>query len=263
MTITYTIEQIRPYINWAYFFHAWSVSEQHSEAKKLRTDAESMLDCWQSQGRKTRFRTIITPAVSDGDDIVLGRGKARLPMQRQQREPYLSLADFIRPADMGMEDEIGLFASTAFAVKSSGDPYADLLSQTLADRLAEATAEKGHETVRRELWGYAPDESLTPQELFAEHYAGKRPAIGYPSIPDVRLNFIMERILDFPSLGITLSESGAMMPHASTCGLMLRHTEARHFSIGPIGRDQQEDYALRYANSLSSSQRMDFSSSSS
>ncbi len=119
------------------------------------------------------------------------------------------------------------------------------MEQTVADRLAEATAECGHELVRRQIWAYAPDENLQPQELFAEHYQGKRPAIGYPSLPDQSLNFLLGDILDFHSMGISLTENGAMIPHASTSGLMLSHPQCRLFSIGTIGEDQLQDYARR------------------
>ena len=134
---------------------------------------------------------------------------------------------------------MGIFASTVpFRVDG-------LLEQTLADRLAEASAERGHEIVRKDIWGYAPDENLTPREMFAEHYRGKRPAVGYPSLPDQSINFVLSSLLDFPSLGISLTENGAMIPHASTTGLMISHPQCQHFKVGTIGEDQLADYALR------------------
>ena len=134
---------------------------------------------------------------------------------------------------------MGVFASTVtFQVNG-------LLEQTLADRLAEASAERGHEIVRKDIWGYAPEENLTPREMFAEHYRGKRPAVGYPSLPDQSINFVLSSLLDFPSLGISLTENGAMIPHASTTGLMISHPQCRHFKVGTIGEDQLADYASR------------------
>lgn len=140
---------------------------------------------------------------------------------------------FVCSVDRGMEEQ------------HADDEFQHLLHQTLADRLAEATAEKVHEMVRRELWGYAPHENLTLDELFNERYRGKRPAVGYPSLPDQSFNFLLDKLLDFASIGVTLTENGAMRPHASTSGLMISHPAARHFSIGSIGEDQLSDYAQR------------------
>ena len=119
------------------------------------------------------------------------------------------------------------------------------LAQTLADRLAEATAERMHEEVRKELWGYAKDERLTIEEMLQEKYVGRRPAVGYPSLPDQSLNFLIDELLDMKRIGVSLTESGAMRPHASTSGLIINHPQARHFAIGHIGEDQLKDYALR------------------
>jgi len=115
----------------------------------------------------------------------------------------------------------------------------------VADRLAEATAERLHEQVRKELWGYAADEQLSMEEMLVEHFQGIRPAVGYPSLPDVSLNFLLDQLLGFSQIGIRLTESGAMRPHASVSGLMLAHPKSRYFSIGKIGDDQLHDYAQR------------------
>jgi cobalamin-dependent methionine synthase I len=120
-----------------------------------------------------------------------------------------------------------------------------MLVQLLADRLAEATAERMHEEVRKHYWGYAKDECLSIPEMQQEHFQGIRPAVGYPSMPDTSLNFILDRLLDFRQIGIRLTESGAMKPHASVSGLMFSHPQARYFSIGKIGEDQLRDYARR------------------
>jgi cobalamin-dependent methionine synthase I len=125
------------------------------------------------------------------------------------------------------------------------DPYQKMMVQLLADRLAEAPAEKLHEEVRRKDWGYAPDEHLSMEELHAERFQGIRPAVGYPSLPDTSLNFVLDELLHFRQIGIRLTESGAMKPHASVSGLMIALPEARYFSVGRIGEDQLCDYARR------------------
>ena len=125
------------------------------------------------------------------------------------------------------------------------DDYQKMMVQLLADRLAEATAEKLHEEVRRKDWGYAPDEQLTIEEQHAERFQGIRPAVGYPSLPDTSLNFLLDDILHFKQIGIRLTESGAMKPHASVSGMMIAHPQAHYFSIGRIGEDQLRDYACR------------------
>ena len=143
---------------------------------------------------------------------------------------------------------IKLFASSVSA-ESEGcykdDPYKHLLVQTLTDRLAEAATEKMHEYVRKTVWGYAPDESLSIPDLLVEKYQGIRPAVGYPSLPDQSVNFILDELLDMKQIGITLTENGAMYPHASVCGLMFSHPQSRYFAVGKIGEDQLEDYACR------------------
>lgn len=120
-----------------------------------------------------------------------------------------------------------------------------MLSQTIADRLAEATTEKFHEDVRKKYWGYAADEQLTIKDLLAERYQGIRPAVGYPSIPDTSVNFLLYELLDMKGIGISLTESGMMKPHASVSGFMFAHPQSRYFEVGKIDEDQLEDYARR------------------
>ena len=120
-----------------------------------------------------------------------------------------------------------------------------MMGQTLADRLAEAAAEKMHQEVRTHYWGYAPDEHLSMDDLHLEHYQGIRPAVGYPSMPDTSMNFVLDTLLDMKQIGIRLTESGMMQPHASVSGLMFAHPKARYFDLGKIGNDQLEDYAHR------------------
>ena len=117
--------------------------------------------------------------------------------------------------------------------------------QLLADRLAEAAAERMHELVRKDYWGYAPEEDLTVVEMHQERFLGIRPAVGYPSLPDASLNFVIDSLLDFSQIGVRLTEHGAMKPHASVSGLMMAHPQAHYFSIGKIGEDQLRDYARR------------------
>lgn len=125
------------------------------------------------------------------------------------------------------------------------DPYKHILVQTLSDRLAEAGTEKMHEYVRKEAWGYAKDEHLTIPDLLVEKYQGIRPAVGYPSLPDQSINFLLNELLGMEQIGISLTENGAMHPHASVCGLMFSHPASEYFSVGKIGEDQLADYAHR------------------
>ena len=180
------------------------------------------------------------------------------PLLRQQTpkrdgSPFLCLSDFIRPLSSGIPDTIGAFASCIDADMEGlyeQDPYKHLLVQTLSDRLAEAATEKMHEYVRKEAWGYAKDESLSMPDLLVEKYQGIRPAVGYPSLPDQSINFLLDELLDMKQIGITLTENGAMYPHASVCGLMFAHPAAEYFSVGKIGEDQLEDYARRRGKSI-------------
>ena len=253
--ITYNISEIVPYINWAYFFYAWSMNGKAKDAQlELRSEAEKLLS--DMEGRcHTRAVFALCEANSEGDDIIING--TRVPMLRQQKvipgKPNLCLADFIRPASSGIKDTIGLFATSvdaAFTSNNEEDPYQRMLSQTLADRLAEATAEKFHEDVRKKYWGYTADEQLTIKDLLAEKYQGIRPAVGYPSIPDTSMNFLLYELLDMKGIGINLTESGMMVPHASVSGFMFAHPQSRYFDIGKIDEDQLEDYARRRNKSV-------------
>lgn len=202
---------------------------------------------------------VVLVSTKDSNAAVLdSAASARVPLLRQQQPGNdgicWCLSDFISPHhSVNQENEpiantIGIFvcsADEAIEQRHTEDEYLRLLHQTLADRLAEATAEHAHEIVRKKLWGYAPNEQLTIEELWNESYQGKRPAVGYPSLPDQSLNFVLDSIIDFGKIGVTLTENGAMRPHASTSGLMLAHPATRHFSIGNVGPDQLADYAKR------------------
>ena len=212
MILTYDISALIPYINWPYYYFAWQVKE---------------------------------PAEKE---IAIGTKRIPLLRQQQGRAPYLCLADFIRPLSSGIKDKVGLFATSVdigMETDFGADTYEKMMAQLLADRLAEAAAERVHEQVRKEYWGYAKDEQLSIEEMLVEKFQGIRPAIGYPSLPDTSLNFVLDELLDLKQIGIRLTESGAMKPHASVSGLMLAHPEARYFNLGKIGEDQLRDYARR------------------
>ena len=175
-------------------------------------------------------------------------------MLRQQEvgSGYRSLADFVAPlesaASSSLTSKIGLFATSVdmgLETDFSKDAYQKMMAQLLADRLAEAAAEVLHLQVRKHLWGYAPDENFSIADMLVEKFQGIRPAVGYPSLPDTSLNFVLDDLLDMKQIGIRLTESGAMKPHASVSGLMLAHPEARYFNLGKIGEDQLRDYARR------------------
>ena len=264
MIISYDISELIPYINWPYFFFAWQVKEQ-SEKDHLRQEAEALLQ--QLEGEYHAYGLFeLFDAHSDGDDIVVGKkgdrsqesGVSRIPCLRQQQgnPPYLCLSDFLPPHIISTDSclltpdssKLGVFAtsvSLGLETDFDSDPYQKMMAQLLADRLAEAAAERMHEQVRKEYWGYAKDEKLSIPDMLVEKFQGIRPAVGYPALPDTSLNFVLDDLIDMKQIGIRLTESGAMKPHASVSGLMLAHPEARYFSIGKIGEDQLRDYARR------------------
>lgn len=276
--VIYKIHELTDYINWIYFFHAWgfqprfaTIAEIHgcdvcralwlkdfpegerakaAEAMQLHKEAQRML--WQLDEEytvKAVYR--LFKANSDGDNLLLDG--TVFPFLRQQQvknigEPHLCLSDFIRPLSSGTPDTVGAFATTIDEKMEQlyrQDPYKRMLVQTLADRLAEAAAERLHEQVRKEFWGYAKEEKLTIKQLHNEEFQGIRPAVGYPSLPDQSINFLLNDLLGMEQMGIHLTENGMMVPHASVCGFMFAHPEARYFSIGKIGEDQLKDYAHR------------------
>lgn len=228
----FDIPELRERIDWNYFFWAWGLGSQDatSEAcQSLKAEAEAMLKEWEGSC-SCKALLMRTPANSDGDDILIGDNlELRLPMLRQQKvqeegKPLLSMADFVRPLAQGVRDEIGLFCTTVDAAIEyyEDDPYLRMMAQTLADRLAEATAER-----------------------INDEMPGIRPAVGYPMMPDMSMNFVIDSILDMKQIGITLTTSGMMQPHASVSGMILPNPGAVYFNIGTIGDDQLEDYAQR------------------
>lgn len=220
----------------------------------MQNEALGMLESWQGKYHTHGIFRLLE-ANSEGDDIVLFDGSfiTRIPMLRQQKassegEPNLCLADFIRPLSQQKRDQLGLFCTTVDAEIVElyhQDDYLSMLAQTLCDRLAEASAERLHEQVRKEFWGYAPDEHLTMEQSHREEYQGIRPAVGYPSMPDTSVNFILNELLGMKDVNIRLTESGMMTPHSSVSGLMFAHPKARYFELGKIGEDQLRDYAKR------------------
>ena len=278
---TYTLTELRPFINWAYFFHAWQMPTRYaslghlhqckacrtqwlaeqgaqthaqaSEAMKLMDDALAILPIIDTKAT-IKARVGLFEANSTDDDIwVAHHGqKTRIPCLRQQQVTdngfQLCLADYIRPAHMGIPDRIGIFATTvdyAPEAEYPNDPYNQMLAQTLCDRLAEAAACLLHLEVRKSIWAYAPDEDLSIADLLLERNQGIRPAVGYPSLPDQSINFLLTSIIQADSLNITLTENGAMLPHASTCGLIISHPEAHYFIVGRIDQTQFLDYTNR------------------
>jgi cobalamin-dependent methionine synthase I len=270
MIITYDIHELAPYINWAYFFFAWQVKNEE-EKVRLRQEAETFLTQWEGHYHAYALFELFE-ANSDEDDIVV-RGERipqphRIPCLRQQQgePPYLCLSDFVSPQNvsltipeqssptrslshlLSLTSKIGIFATSAdmgLETDFDADPYQKMMAQLLADRLAEAAAERMHEQVRKDFWGYAKEEQLTIPEMLVEKFQGIRPAVGYPSLPDTSLNFVLDELIDMKQIGIRLTESGAMKPHASVSGLMMAHPQARYFNLGKIGEDQLQDYARR------------------
>ena len=248
----YGIHEVSRYINWSYFFHAWGFQPrdmQSPEAKQLLQEANQMLTLL-NENFQTHAIFKLAEANSEDNDVWIEN--TRFPFLRQQTakegKPYLCLSDFIRPKSQEIKDYIGLFATTVDAKMEQlypEDHYQHLLVKTLSDRLAEATADKLHETVRKTIWGYAPDEQLSIEQLHNEEFQGIRPAVGYPSLPDQSVNFLLDELLDMQQIGIHLTENGMMQPHASVSGLMLAHPASRYFSIGKIDEEQLHDYASR------------------
>jgi 5-methyltetrahydrofolate--homocysteine methyltransferase len=283
----YPLAELVDYIDWSPFFKAWELAGKFpkilddptigKEATQLYNDANAMLEKIVSE-KWLQARAVIGlfPAntVND-DDIELytdesrNEVKAVLHTLRQQisrrnNAPNLALADYIAPRDSSVADYLGAFAVTAgigiekkvAEFEADHDDYNSILLKALADRLAEAFAERMHERVRREFWGYADAESLSNAELVKEEYRGIRPAPGYPACPDhTEKSTLWELIQPDVNAGMTLTESFAMLPTASVSGLYFAHPEARYFGTGKIGRDQVEDYARRKGIEVSEVER--------
>jgi len=271
--IDYPLSELRPYIDWTPFFQSWELYGRYPnilkdevvgvEAQKLFNDAQKMLDEWAAQ-KPVQANGVygLFPANTVEDDTILLSGphgnEHKLLSLRQQNkkapgQPNLSLADFVAPQESGMQDYVGLFAVTAGIglddlvkkYEADHDDYHAILAKALADRLAEAFAERLHELVRKEYWGYQAQEKLSNEELIAEKYRGIRPAPGYPACPDHLEKKTIFEILEAEKIGITLTESLAMWPTASVSGYYFAHPEAKYFGLGKILKDQVEDFARR------------------
>jgi len=213
------------------------------DKQRLRTEAEACLHQY-SECYLAHAIVLLEDAHSKGDDIIVGGGVIPCLRQQEAGSGYQCLADYVNP----VSDRIGVFATSVDMGMESdfdNDPYKKMMMQLLADRLAEAAAERVHEEVRKNYWGYAADEHLSIAEMQQERFQGIRPAVGYPSLPDTSLNFVLDQMLDMKQIGIRLTESGAMKPHASVSGLMLAHPDARYFNVGRISEEQLVDYAGR------------------
>ena len=264
------------YIDWTPFFQTWEFKgrypallddpEQGAVARSLFDDAQAMLkriigEQWFAPKAVVGF----WPAAAAGDDIELFADDSRAgpiatlytlrqQLARRDGRPNVALADFVAPASSGARDYVGAFVVTAGMAddaiakrfEHANDDYSSIMVKALADRFAEALAEAMHARVRRELWGHAPDEAFTPDELIAEPYDGIRPAPGYPAQPDHTEKATLFRLLDAErAVGVKLTESYAMWPASSVSGLYIAHPEAHYFGVAKVERDQVEDYAAR------------------
>ncbi len=270
------LQQLVDYIDWTPFFITWEVAGKYpavlddakvgAQARELFADAQAMLQkIIDEKWIEPRAVVGFWPAASRDNDIVLYQCEQRedelatlhhlrQQMEKPSGEANLCLADYVAPADSGVADYIGGFCVTAghgvaervAAFEAAHDDYSAIMLRALADRLAEAFAEYLHRQVRCELWGYAPDEDLSNDELIRERYQGIRPAPGYPACPDHTEKATLFALLDATAAtGVSLSESFAMLPAAAVSGWYFSHPESRYFAVGKIGEDQVADIARR------------------
>jgi 5-methyltetrahydrofolate--homocysteine methyltransferase len=269
------VATLRGYVDWTFFFHAWELKgrypailddpEKGTVARDLLANANELLDEIVAAGSlRPQGAYGFWPAFADGDDVVLDGG-TRFSMLRQQADhadsrPNRSLADYVAPPDTGLADHVGAFAvaihgaeALADGFAADRDDYRAIMVRALADRLAEAFAERLHEVARRE-W-YAPQESLTNEERIGERFRGIRPAFGYPACPDHSEKGRLLALLEAERAGIGFTESFATTPAASVSGLYFGHPQARYFSVGRVGRDQVADYAERKGVEIAEAER--------
>jgi len=282
----YDLETISKYIDWTFFFHAWRLSGKYpaifndplkgEEAKKLFADAQLMLkEILEQRILHAKGVFGLFPANSDGDNIIIYTDEDKKEKMaefcflrnQQTREPgvaNLCLADFVAPVGSGKTDYFGAFAVTSglgleLAVKAYEeklDDYGIIMLKILSDRLAEAFAEHLHHRIRKEFWGYAPEEDLDLPSILREDYVGIRPAPGYPACPE---HSEKKELFDWLSVEehtqIMLTENYAMYPAASVSGFYFAHPQAQYFNVGRIGKDQVSDYALRKGVSLQQAEK--------
>ncbi len=273
--VDYPIAELIDFIDWTPFFTTWELKGKFPAilddakfgqvARSLYDDARAMLDKIVAERWFTASAVLgFWPAEARGDDIAVFADEARktpvatlhtLRQQLSKREGRNNeaLSDFIAPRDSGVKDYIGAFAITAGIgedeiadrFKRANDDFSAILVKALADRLAEAFAERLHQRVRKEFWGYAADEAVSREDLIAEKYRGIRPAPGYPAQPDHTEKGTLFHLLEAERIGVKLTESFAMWPGAAVCGLYFSHPQSHYFGVGKIERDQVEDYAKR------------------
>jgi 5-methyltetrahydrofolate--homocysteine methyltransferase len=283
----YDIDSLVPYIDWTFFFRAWELKGQYpyilddtnegEQAKKLFSDAQNLIhELIKNKSLQLKGILGIFPANSDNHDSIRvydlkdnNKVLTEIHCLRQQivkpsDKPNVSLADFILPESSGITDYIGFFAvSAGFGVdtlveqfEKDSDSYNSIMVKIIADRLAEAFAERLHEVVRKDLWGYADDESISIPDMLHVKYKGIRPAPGYPACPDhSEKKQIFDLLYVEKSIGITLTESYMMQPAASVCGYYFANPESHYFSIGKIGDDQLADFAKRKGISIDNARK--------
>jgi len=282
----YPLRELTRYIDWTPFFKSWELAGSYpkiledevvgAQARSLFADAQAILQQIVEEGWLTARAVFgLFPANAVGDDTKLysddNREQPLLTLHhlRQQTEkpagrPNQSLADFIAPRESGKADYIGAFAVTAgigieehiARFEADHDDYNSIMLKALADRLAEAFAEHLHERVRKEFWGYEPEENLSNADLIKERYTGIRPAVGYPACPDHTEKDMIWELLDVENrIGLKLTESRAMVPTAAVSGLYFAHPESRYFGLGKIYHDQVADYARRKGMSVREMER--------
>ena len=281
----FPLRELAEYIDWSPFFHAWELRGRFPkifddpvvgvESRKLYEDAQILLEKILTD-KRVRARGVMAffPANSEGDDIVLYEDDARKKvrarvhglrqqMARSDGEPNRCLSDFVAPVSSGKKDYLGAFAVTAGhgvedwakELEKGNDDYQAIMLKALADRCAEAFAEKMHE-IARQAWGFGKREGLSKEDLIDEKYRGIRPAAGYPACPDhTEKRGLMALLNAEESVGIHLTENCAMTPASSVSGLYFGHPEARYFAVGPVGRDQVEDYASRKGVTVGEAER--------
>jgi len=283
----YPLAELVEFIDWTPFFATWEMRGAYpailddprlgAAARDLHGDALALLDRLVADGRLRASAVVgFWPAnATASDDIVVWRDEERTAalatfrtlrqqMAKPAGRPNVALADFVAPIETGLADHIGAFAVTSghgldeivTEFEAANDDYSAILAKALADRLAEAFAERLHQRVRRELWGYAPDEALSNPDLIAERYQGIRPAPGYPACPDHTEKGTLFELLEAESrAGIRLTESFAMWPGASVAGYYLWNPASHYFGVGRIGRDQLTDYATRKGMPIADAER--------
>jgi 5-methyltetrahydrofolate--homocysteine methyltransferase len=279
----YPLAELVDYIDWSPFFHAWEIKGRYPEilddpiageqAGILHADALMMLDRIVSEGLLSARGVVgLFPAHRVGDDLeVLPKNGdsctvhgLRQQFQKKDGRPNVCLSDFVAPKESGLTDHIGAFVVTAglgldklcASLEEELDDYGSIMAKALADRLAEAFAERLHERVRRDLWGYEVGDDPSQADLISESYTGIRPAPGYPACPDHTEKSTLFKLLDAERhTGVSLTESYAMLPSASVSGWYFAHPNSQYFGVGRIGKDQVTDYAERKGISIAEAER--------